>query len=1102
MRPTEQFTTSRRTWAVQAGALFGLLLTVLIMTSPTSALAPLAAAPAAPRAFDGATSGLLAGGSPALPPLPSNVHSHPAGGGPWSAWSNLSVSNPSGAIVGPINRTGAAMAYDPVDNFTLLFSGGTGVSSNGQPVPPFWNDTWEWNYSVSAKRAEWYNLSQVNSSRAGDPFVNSPPAREFGDLVWDAHDGYFVLYGGLVRLPKAQGSGSYYLNDTWTFNGKTKVWTNITSTAHAPYDGSTKARPTGLYYPTMVYDPVAQAAILFGGGVGDNTTTVTTGEASHAMAETWAFYHGSWVNLTGTSALTGAPPARDEAAMAWDAYDHEVVLYGGQNVKDKIMNDTWILTGSWGALTWTNITASVSDYPNNGRRGAAFAPDMGDGGFDILFGGTDSVGLTDYNNSTYLFRNNNWTNLTGWVGTSPFTCSLTCAYFGETGATQLSATYDGVTNDILIFGGTGSSSSFTTSPLQWTWGYRWTNVSLTAAANTSNVPLHTPVQISATAHGGNWTYTYTYGGLPPGCVSQNTSLYVCTPTQIGEYNVTVNVTDGYGTKGPTAKVSFLVYEALNSTLSLSSPGVDYGRSVYVNDSVAVGSGSSGGHTYLYSGLPPGCSSANSPSFQCKPGSSAINNSYNITVQVTDSAGDKVVNGPVELKVYPALTLALTNSPTKVMDGGFMLYMNATATGGDLPYTYIWTGLPTNCTGGDVAKIACVPTPATEETDFVNVSMHDGTGYTLKQGFELQVWPQLNASISASPLSGPEPLTVNFKALVSGGDKAVDFTWLWPNGQKTLVQNTTEQFTTEGMQTIDFWVNDSIGTSVERNLTIDVQPPIPKLTAQIQYTPTAGIVDDGQSVVFTANASGGLPPYSYNWQPLPPGCTASTDTMTCTPSTVGTLYASVTVNDTSGRTATAQGSVIVHAKLQLTVQQQAAASCGATTVNLTAAPDFGTGPYTVAWKFPSGATSTGTTASYQFPVGNSSVNATVTDNVGATASKIVYVEVSACSTSSTNNNGITSLDIAALVIAAVVVVGLALYFLRRGGGSEEEDVGGAAPPPSAPEALYGEENAAPQEEYIYGSESPPSPPTEGEGTEAAAGGNEPAGGSWPPSGGSG
>ncbi|MCI4319963.1 MAG: PKD domain-containing protein [Thermoplasmata archaeon] len=58
--------------------------------------------------------------------------------------------------------------------------------------------------------------------------------------------------------------------------------------------------------------------------------------------------------------------------------------------------------------------------------------------------------------------------------------------------------------------------------------------------------LDQSITLHAVVTGGASPFSYMYEGLPPGCVSINSSTITCQPTQVGTYRVTVVVTDANG----------------------------------------------------------------------------------------------------------------------------------------------------------------------------------------------------------------------------------------------------------------------------------------------------------------------------------------------------------------------------------------------------------------------------------------------------------------------------------------------------------------------------------------------------------------------------
>jgi hypothetical protein len=103
------------------------------------------------------------------------------------------------AVAGPVARSNAAMAFDPVRQVTVLFGG---FGSSGL------DDTWHWDGSA------W--TQQQPTSR--------PPARWYHTMTWDSWRQRVLVYGG--------GSSSVALRDTWEWDGST--WTQLATGVGPP----------------------------------------------------------------------------------------------------------------------------------------------------------------------------------------------------------------------------------------------------------------------------------------------------------------------------------------------------------------------------------------------------------------------------------------------------------------------------------------------------------------------------------------------------------------------------------------------------------------------------------------------------------------------------------------------------------------------------------------------------------------------------------------------------------------------------------------------------------------------------------------------------
>jgi hypothetical protein len=140
--------------------------------------------------------------------------------------------------------------------------------------------------------------------------------------------------------------------------------------------------------------------------------------------------------------------------------------------------------------------------------------------------------------------------------------------------------------------------------------------------------------------GGTGSFVYRWSGLPTGCSGRNVSVVDCATIAPGTFAVTVNVTD---TNGFSTSRSVTVTVDPDPTVGTptATPGsVTVGHSVTFSVSA---SGGSGGFVYFWSGLPPGCESANATTVTCQPSAAGT---YNVMVSVTDSNGFNVLVGPL------------------------------------------------------------------------------------------------------------------------------------------------------------------------------------------------------------------------------------------------------------------------------------------------------------------------------------------------------------------------------------------------------------------------------------------------------------------------
>jgi hypothetical protein len=228
------------------------------------------------------------------------------------------------------------------------------------------------------------------------------------------------------------------LNDTWKLvDGN---WTRVAVTRGPP----------ATYGASAAYDPQDGYVVMVGGCI------LSVG----CPKETWTFAGGNWTKTTPSPAPS---PSLEWAALAYDAKDGYLVLFGGSQAVaggSFDTNYTWTYAGG----NWTNITPRVSPSP---RYGAAMDYDALHGHL-VLFGGGSRFASCGYAGTCPL--NDTWTFSGGrWSRSSPST-EPHARYAGA-------MAYDSKLGCSVLFGGFGAVNS---GGLNDTWEYchgTWSNIS-------------------------------------------------------------------------------------------------------------------------------------------------------------------------------------------------------------------------------------------------------------------------------------------------------------------------------------------------------------------------------------------------------------------------------------------------------------------------------------------------------------------------------------------------------------------------------------------------------------------------------------------------
>jgi hypothetical protein len=237
-------------------------------------------------------------------------------------------------------RHDAGLAFDETRGRALVFGGRDHLGA-------VFGDTW---------------VYEPGSGWAQKTPAAAPAARHGHGLVWAGDK--FLLFGGFDAAGAALG-------DTWLYDPDADSWTAATV--------STAPSPRGAF--AMAYDAGRGRAVLIGGESGGALVTAFTWEFDVAA--------GSWSSL----GLNPFPSARAGACMAYDRSSGKLVLFGGRTSLDaaQVLGDTWVYDPSvpgWeqrfpsGAPSARSEAAMLYDARHGkaalfgGRSGAAFLSDV------------------------------------------------------------------------------------------------------------------------------------------------------------------------------------------------------------------------------------------------------------------------------------------------------------------------------------------------------------------------------------------------------------------------------------------------------------------------------------------------------------------------------------------------------------------------------------------------------------------------------------------------------------------------------------------------------------------------------------------------------
>lgn len=339
-----------------------------------------------------------------------------------------SIAQGGSPAIAPANFTADGRQYDPLGltNDFELDVGGPGAGSQADLVAA----------DADFGLAVW--SSSGNGGSGG--YVSVPSAYNYGGETGETATGATVTWSNVSGGPAGlstygtMATGPTFLAGLWNATGPegsypvtidsrpSNAFEVVSPAVSLPWSNLTYPVglvPVGRSDYQEAYDPALGSTVLFGGN------------SSGVLGDTWIFSSGSWAPAFSSP----APPARFGGGLVYDAAMSELVLFGGQALiggsatgPSEFLNDTWVLNATgWHQLHPAHAPSSRADF--------AMAYDAADAEV-LLFGGGGGIGIphsrwTLYND-TWTFQNGQWSNITSTVGSAPSPRIDTSAVFDPT----------------------------------------------------------------------------------------------------------------------------------------------------------------------------------------------------------------------------------------------------------------------------------------------------------------------------------------------------------------------------------------------------------------------------------------------------------------------------------------------------------------------------------------------------------------------------------------------------------------------------------------------------------------------------------------------
>ena len=495
-------------------------------------------------------------------------------------------------------------------------------------------------------------------------------------------------------------------------------------------------------------------------------------------------------------------------------------------------------------------------------------------------------------------------------------------------------------------------------------------------------------ETTLSASGGISPYTYKVEKLPYGLTFTNGKISG-KPTKAGSTEVTVTVTDA---ENYTATKTYPLVIAAAPTIVITPATLPSGKvGLVYNETTLSASGGSSPYTYKAEKLPDGLTFTNGK-ITGKPTKAG---STEVAVTVTDAENYTTTKiYPLVIATAPTIVITPDTLPMGIVGQAYMQKLSASGSVG--PYKFSYSNLAQGLSADEEGNITGKPATYGSYNLYVNVT--DSLGYSMQTSRMIRTYNILKLTMQRLP-KGVVGQAYAQRLSATGGDGNYTFTmsdnpaWLTLSADGQLTGTPTEA----GSVTFKVMVADGAGQkSEEKQYQLHINDA---LTLTTRILPSGKVGLTYKETILTA--SGGTKPYHFSAADLPDGLMLKGDTISGTPTKVGSTEVAVTVTDAENYTGTKTFPLVIAAAptIVITPATLPSGKVGLVYEETMLSASGGSSPYTYkVEKLPEGLTFTnGKITGKPTKAGSTEVAVTVTDAESYTATKTYPLVIAAAPT---------------------------------------------------------------------------------------------------------